>query len=186
MTAGDLTTLADLRQWLTIPDAVTDDDELLTRAISAVSAAIQTYLNRTIAQASYTDTRNGNGGYALSFGQYPVSAVASLSIDGNSIPASSSPTTPGYVFSPTQLLLRCYRFCTGVQNVTFTYTAGYVSTPLELAQACIEWISLRYRERDRIGQRSKSVGGETISYFIGAMPDSCKLVLNNWRKVIPA
>ena len=103
------------------------------------SQYIQTWLNRRIAVADYVEVRDGNGGQSLQFACFPVSAMLSLTIDGIAIPPAPplSPSTgpiAGYIFSPTQLSVRGYRFTRRIQNVAFTYTAGYPSTPPEIAQ----------------------------------------------------
>jgi len=76
---------------------------------------------------------------------------------------------------------------------TYTFAAAdagkaiaitYAYTPQEIEQACIEIVSLRYRERSRIGENSKSIGGETVSYTVKDFPDSVKTILNNYRRVI--
>jgi hypothetical protein len=62
----------------------------------------------------------------------------------------------------------------------------YSYTPEEIEQAVIELLSLRYRERSRIGQKSQTLGaGETVAYITADMPDSVKALLQQYRKVVP-
>jgi Phage gp6-like head-tail connector protein len=193
MAYGDLTSLADVKAWLQTGQSAfpPTDDALLTRLITAASQYIQTWLNRRIAVADYLEVRDGNGGHSLPFACFPVSAVLSLSIDGISIPpapplAPTTGLTTGYVFSPTQLSVRGYRFTRRTQNVALTYTAGYPTTPPELAQACIELVALRYRERTRIGEVSKAIGGgETVSYSQKDMSAPILTSLRQYRAVAP-
>jgi hypothetical protein len=94
--------------------------------------------------------------------------------------------TAGYVFSPTQLAIRGYYFTRRVQNVVITYSAGYAATPPDIAQACIELVALRYRERTRIGEVSKSVGaGETVTYAQKDMSLPIATLLQQYRLVAP-
>ncbi len=183
MAQGDLTTLANVKAWFAPPLTTTTDDALLQRLITAASQFIQSWLDRTLAQQSYTETRGGTGGGRLAFLNTPVSAVASLTVDGVAIPAAPDAVSPGYVFGATQLALRGYAFTRGVQNVTMSYTAGYAATPPEVEQACIELIALRYKERDRIGHVSKSLAGETVSFSQKDMSDDIKAVLSLYRRV---
>lgn len=193
MAYGDLTSLADVKAWLQTGQSAfpATDDAMLTRLITAASQYIQTWLNRQIAVADYQEIRDGTGGRQLQFACFPVSAVLSLTIDGFAIPFAppAAPNTgpvAGYVFSATQLSLRGYRFRRGAQNIVFSYTAGYASTPPEIAQACIELVALRYRERARIGEMSKSVGGgETVSYSQKDMSASIATLLQQYRAVAP-
>jgi hypothetical protein len=185
---GDLTTLADVKTWLQTGQAAfpATDDALLTRLITAASQYIQTWLNRQIALADYLETRDGTGGQRLQFACFPVSAVQSLTIDDQAIPVAPSSRAAGYKFSATQLSVRGYRFSLGAQNVVIAYTAGYSTTPPDVAQACIELVTLRYRERTRTGEVSKSLGGgETVSYAQKDMSDAIKTLLQQYRLVSP-
>src|SRR3954452_19139136 len=120
MAFGDLTTLSEVKAWLqngqaAFPDT---DDALLTRLITAASQFIQKWLSRTIASADWYEVRDGTGGHRLRFGNFPVSAVLSLSVDGLTIPAAppNGGFGAGYVFSPTELALRGYVFTGRPQN----------------------------------------------------------------------
>jgi len=187
---GDLTTLADVRAWLqTGSNAFPDtDDALLTRLITAASQFIQTWLNRQIAQSDWVEIRDGTGGRRLAFANYPVAAVLSLTVDGLVIPSAplDGGFGAGYVFTPTELALRGYVFTPRVQNVVVTYTAGYVVTPPEIAQACIELVAQRYKERTRIGEVSKALGGgETVTFSQQDMSADVKTLLAQYRAVAP-
>ena len=190
MAFGDLTTLADVKAWLqTGQDAFPDtDDALLAWLITAASQFIQTWLNRQVAPGDWQEIRDGTGGQRLVFANIPVAAVLSLSIDGLAIPPApmDGSFAAGYVFSPTELALRGYVFTRRAQNVIVTYTAGYVATPPDIAQACIELVSQRYRERSRIGEVSRALGGgETVTYSQQDMSDDVKLLLRQYRTLAP-
>ncbi len=190
MAFGDLCALADVKAWLqtgqtAFPDT---DDTLLTRLITAASQFIQSWLNRQIAPADWQEVRDGTGGQRLAFANFPVTAVLSLSIDGLEIPPAPSGGGygSGYVFSPTELALRGYVFTRRAQNVIVTYTAGYAATPPDIAQACIELVCQRYRERTRIGEVSRALGGsETVSFSQQDMSDDVKLLLSQYRATAP-
>jgi hypothetical protein len=190
MAFGDLTALADVKAWLqtgqsAFPDT---DDALLTRLITAASQFIQTWLDRQIASGDCQEVRDGTGGQRLAFANFPVSAVLSLSVDGLEItPApSDGGFGPGYVFSPTELALRGYCFTRRAQNVIVSYTGGYATTPPEIAQACIELVGRRYRERTRVGEVSRAlVGRETVSFSQQDISDDVKLLLAQYRALAP-
>jgi hypothetical protein len=190
MAFGDLTTLADVKAWLQTgqnPFPATDD-ALLQRLVSAASEFIQNWLGRQIASADWLEVRDGTGGQLLAFANMPVAAVLSLSIDGLSIPPAPADGGfgAGYTFTPTELALRGYVFTRRPQNTIVTYTAGYDTTPSDIAQACIELVCLRYRERSRIGEVSKSLGGgETVSFSQKDMSDNVKTLLSQYRAVAP-
>src|SRR5882762_10128273 len=191
MAYGDLTTLADVKAWLQTgqnPFPATDD-ALIQRLITAATQFIQSWLNRQIAVADWLEVRDGTGGQLLVLANSPVTAVLSLSIDGLATPPAPADGgfAAGYTFTPTELALRGYVFTRRPQNVIVTYTAGYPATPPDIAQACIELVCLRYRERTRIGEVSKSLGGgETVTFSQKDMPDAVKTLLAQYRTVAPA
>src|SRR5262249_16182788 len=111
------------------------------------------------------------------------SAVSAVTVDGVAIPAVPDAISPGFAFSATRLYLRGYAFTRGVQNVSLAYTAGYAATPLEIEQACIELVALRYKERERIRHVSKRVGGESVSFSQKDMSDDIKTLLSLYRRV---
>ena len=179
---SELTTLSALKSWLNLTTVM--DDAMLSRLISAASSYIENILNRTILSQIYTDKMSGKGTHTLSFYHSPVTAVASLSIDGNIIPAASSSLQAGYLFSSSQLMLNGYLFTRGHQNITVTYTAGYTTVPYDIEQACLELCALRYKERDRIGQISKTIAGEVSSFMQKDMPGSVTTILQQYKRVI--
>lgn len=160
------------------------DDGLLVALITAASSFIQNWIGYTIASASYTDRADGTGGTTYSFQNYPVTAVTSLTIDGQTIPPAPNSASVGYVFNDHLLMLRGYAFSRGFSNVVVTYTAGYASTPADVDQACVELVGLKYRERDRIGQVSKSLAGEVVAFSQKDMSDNVKTALKQYRRVI--
>ena len=66
------------------------------------------------------------------------------------------------------------------------FITSYSYVPADLEQICIELIGERWRYRDRIGQRSKSLGGqETMSYFGTGIPDYAKEALHIFVDHVP-
>lgn len=190
MAFGDLTTLGDVKAWLQTGQAAfpDTDDALLARLITAASQFVQSWLRRQIASADWQEVRDGTGGQRLAFANLPVTAMLSLSIDGMDIPpaAVDGGFDAGYVFTPTELALRGYVFTRRAQNVVMTYTAGYTVTPPDVAQACIELVCQRYRERTRIGEVSRAAaGGETVTYSQLDMSADVRLLLSQYRLVAP-
>ncbi len=190
MAFGDLCALADVTAWLQTgqnPFPATDD-ALLTRLITAASQFIQSWLQRQIAVSDWIEMRDGNGGQRMAFANFPVSAVLALSIDGIVIPPAPAGGGfgAGYVFSPTELALRGYVFTWRAQNVVVTYTAGYASVPPDIAQACIELVAQRYRERTRVGEVSKALmSGETVTFSQKDMSEGVKTLLAQYQAVAP-
>ena len=131
MAFGDLTTLGEVKAWLQTGQAAfpDTDDVLLARLITAASQFIQKWLNRNIAAADWYEVRDGTGGQRLIFGNFPVTAVLSLSIDGMAIPPApvTAGSAPDMSSARPSSRLRGYVFTRRPQNVEIIYTAGICS-----------------------------------------------------------
>lgn len=188
MAAGDLTTLAAVEAWLGLAPG-NADEALLASLITAASGFVQTWCDRQFASQSYTESWDGKGARRMPFPHSPVSAVASVTIDGQAIPASTDNgvASPGFFFAPKMLMLSGYRFTQGFGNVQVAYTAGFATIPADVAQAAIDLIALRYREKDRVGKSSESVGGQqTNAFTIRDMPPQVATILAKYQRVVPA
>ena len=178
----DLTTLATLKSYVT---QGSNDDVMLQRLLSAASKAIANYINRDIVSLSYTDILDGSGGCVVSLSNTPISAVASVTINGNSIPVGSV-TTTGYYFTSSQIILNGYNFCRGKSNVVISYTAGYATVPNDIEQACIGTVQFWLGDRMRNGEVSRSMGGQTITFSQKDMPEWIKTILMQYKQVFTA
>lgn len=183
--SSQLTTLANAKQYLALGTSIgATDDPLLTRLITAVSQFIETCCNRTFASQSYNEVRNGNGARAMAFRQTPVTAVASVTVDGVAIAARTDVNGSGYSFDDQVLYLDGYGFGRGKQSVVLSYTAGYASIPYDLEQAAIMLVSLAYKGRDRIGVTGKGIGPEHISYMVGKLRADVQTTIQQYSRVI--
>lgn len=197
MATGDLTTVANAKAWLNVQ--TTTDDLLLARLVSAASQFVQSWLNRTIAVTDYVDSYTGTGSETLALANYPCTAISSLVIAGRTVLASPDGLQTGFIFDERFIYLignalGMAGFPGGAPNrfpswppkcVQVSYTAGYADTPLDIEQAVLELMALKYADRQHFGQVSKSLQGEVVSFFIGDMPAGVKTLLNNYRKVVP-
>jgi hypothetical protein len=176
------TTLDNVKQFLNQTSST--DDKLLTRLITQAGELINTYLSRNILSQTYTDKFDGLGGDLLAFNEnFPVTAIATLTINDQPIPAATSALGNGYTFDENSVSLVGYTFTRGRKNVVITYTAGLASIPSELEQVCIDLVANVYKERDRIGLDSKALAGETTVYATRDIPNRAKTVLKQYRRV---
>ncbi len=75
-----------------------------------------------------------------------------------------------------------YTFAPADAGAAVTLRYGYL--PADLARACCEWVADRYAARSRIGQSSKTLGGqETTAFIVKAMPDFVSRLLQPYRRV---
>jgi len=161
------------------------DDALITTLANAANDFLSTFMNRDIASQSYDEKRDGNGKSRMMFGNWPVTAVNSVLVNGVAIPPAPSVIDNGYRFSQFELILVGYCFTAGMLNVELSYTAGFGSIPNDLSQAATELAALRYKEKDRLGITNKTLANEIVAYSQKDMPDSVKTVLNQYKSVIP-
>ena len=183
MAAGDLTTLADVKAYLSIAGSA--DDALLADLITKCSFAVGNYLNRNLLSQSYVERYDGQDGPLLMLRNTPVTAVTSLALNGVAL-APTDGVTVGYGLAPNYVYGVGLRFSRGIQNVAISYTAGYSAVPLDVAEAVVEFVSDRYRLRGRLGENTKSMpqGGST-SYDMSYMSKKVQGSLSNYRRMIP-
>ena len=187
--SSQLTTLANLKAWLGTPNAT--DDALMTRLISAASAFIESWLNRTISVQTYNEIYDGTGQDTLMLSNYPIVAVTSISIYGvaQTLLNANDFTSTGFSITndQTQLYGQNITFDRGRQNVAVSYSAGFATLPLDIEQACIELCALKYKNLrgEKIGVVSKGLAGETTTFFVGDMTQSVKTLLQQYKNVVP-
>jgi hypothetical protein len=76
-----------------------------------------------------------------------------------------------------------YSFAQADASSTVLLTYGYV--PADLAACCMDWAAERYAYRSRIGQHSKSLGGqETMAFIVKDIPDFVVSALSSYRRVV--
>ena len=156
-----------------------DDDVLLTEMLTRVSALIETACNRTFAESDYVDYLNGNGKSVILLVNYPLVSIESVAVSG----VVHSPND--YFFNYDFVMFkRNLRFEKGLKNVEIHYKAGFKTIPSDIEQAVIETVALRYAERDRTGQQSKSLAGETVAFFIKDLSPTAQTVVNQYKRVV--
>lgn len=165
----------------------------LDKIITGVSAAMQSYASRNFVSQAYAVTLDGAGSDRVSLPNTPITAVASVSIDGVSVPPAPTVTSSGFVFSDTQVLLRGYRFCRGVQNAAIAYTAGFATIPADIVRACCEGIGAAVAQLELSDPRIVEVAAGGTKYRLGSLTELAKVcltagvtqVLDQYRRVIP-
>ncbi len=90
---------------------------------------------------------------------------------------ASAPTTGQYCVTA-----GAYAFSAGDAGAAVSIAYGYI--PQDIAQAALELAAERFRAAERIGLRSKSIGGqETIAYDISAISAPVMSLLQPYRRV---
>lgn len=175
-------TIADVKTFIGLTGSA--DDALLTSLVSATSAALETIMNRTVNQTTYTDVQDGNGRAQLLLVNRPVILVSGVLIDGVAVPQAVG-FGAGWGLDGNVVYLRNRVFARGLRNVSVTYSAGWAVVPDDIKQATIETAALKYKQKEQSGYTSKSLAGESVAFDKSDFPESVERVMNNYRKVVP-
>jgi len=181
MATGDLTTLDQVKEYLRLPES--DHDVLLARLITAASEWFRSQTDRKILASACTETWSGDGGTVRYLPEYPVTAIASLTVDGSAIAART--TGNGYVLDQDtgRVSLVGYTFTKGSLNCTATYTGGFAVAPPDVVQAVLEMVALRFKDRDHIGQSSAVLNGESHVFLGGGNLPHIQSVVDSYRRL---
>ncbi|MEY2864602.1 MAG: hypothetical protein RLY58_2309 [Pseudomonadota bacterium] len=179
-----LTTKANVKAFLGLTNAT--DDALLDRLIESASAFIENWLGRQVMAAPAIDHQSGSGKDVLILRDTPVISVESVTVNGVLLSQATDAAQTGWVVVDDWLVYQHGIWPRGRRNVVIECTVGFSSVPPDIEQAVIDLVALRYKERDRIGHRSKSLAGETVSYMINDLSDFSRSILGSYRRVVPA
>ena len=90
---------------------------------------------------------------------------------------AGAPATGQYAFSAEK-----YTFASADAGKGVLISYGYI--PLDVAMACAQWVEESISYSTRIGQRSKSLGGqETMAYDLSPIPGGVNRALQPYRRV---
>lgn len=174
----DLTTLSNAKEYLRITS--TDDDDLIQRLISSCSIEMQTYINRNFAIQEYTDNFVGKDKNYHVFKINPVQSIISIKV----INFENNYYVPNVLYFDTKqifidgLFKKSYL---NYPNCQIVYNAGYTSTPLDVEQACIEFLGIKYKQIESLNMSSKSIAQETTAFIVKDIPDFIKVVLEQYK-----
>jgi hypothetical protein len=206
----DAALLNDVKAYIN-PVLGTADDALLQTLLTAASIWIAKYLNRNLNAQTYSEARDGTGTSSMRLLNWPVASVTQVTVDGSKVKPAQNQTDSGYVFNAATGIISLRPgifglgeyFSRGFQNVGFVYVAGYNTPgmyalgatvpgapdlPPSLQMAAMQLSALLYRQRDRVGDTGESAataGAERMSYFLGALHPSTRLLLDQHREVAP-
>jgi hypothetical protein len=101
-------------------------------------------------------------------------------------------TRDGFVLNEDEgrIELSGYRFTRGIKNCAAVYVGGIApapgvaNVPPDISLAVDEIAAIAYRNRDRLGLRSKSVGGDMVSFDKSAWSESVQRVIDRYKKVL--
>lgn len=167
---------------------VCTDDVMLSRLISQTSQYIKGQTQREITLntfSEYYSTENNLKKICLN--EYPVQNVYSVSINGKAVDQSLTLDSPGWTLqAPNTIVFRHTSVPSAVNSLYVSYSAGFSQVPQDLETACIELTAWRYRERDRIAQQNKSIGGESVGFITDKSNyPHVTAIINDYKRVTP-
>jgi hypothetical protein len=178
------------------PDATTGG--ILSAIGAGCQGAVERAIGRTFDTKSYSETYDGNDRRILFLRHDPVVSLTTVSIYGSPSLSTTLPTVPTYapavaMIEPTGqgvLLTDGTVFSAGIQNVRVVYNAGLSDLetdqpPADLVFAVTYWAAMLFRDRDRLGLASETVGAQVTAYT-RTLPLGVAAMCAAWRRpVIP-
>lgn len=186
MAAGDLTDIDSVRAWLGLETAA--NNELLTSLIPAASDWIKAYLNLDVVSQAYTETFLGTGSDTKVLPNGPITAISQINLPDAVITSQAgvNPPSNGFLFDGYTVTLVGYCFPYR-RPCQIAYTAGWATIPPAIQQAATELVGEAFKRKDRIGQVSKTLGGqETVSFSQKDMGATTATALQQYRRIVPA
>lgn len=188
MAANDLTTLAALKAWDSSISGSTADAVLGT-LITATSADFLREIKRPdLLTATYTEQRVGDGSVRLMLRHWPVTAISNVTIAGTSIPSGDIFFDPTLDPEKTFIvyLTAGYAFTDGAA-VSVAYTAGYAAVPTDIAQAVLEWCTLRWKKKAVTGATQvRNIEGERADVDPSAIPPNTQRIIDLYKREWPS
>jgi hypothetical protein len=192
-----LTQLSTVKARLSIPEADTTNDALLTTAIKAISARFDKETSRTLAHIVGATFEFPADDTEISPPCYPIEAVTKFETKSTEAEGWQEKTGVDYLIRSGCIVSLPFPLSTlNSQPSTsrITYTGGYVlpgttpgagQTPLpdDLEQACIEQVGFWYQNKDRLGLKTFWPSGDAYRQFAALdLLDSVKATLSHYRR----
>lgn len=184
---ANLTSLANVKEFLQIKTADINSDAILNNLISRITAEIETFCNRKFIDpgTNYTEFFHGHEwSQHIQIKNYPIVSVISLHDDPNRNYGSETLiATTDYIIESDSGIIRLdgLKFSKGYNNIRVIYRGGYTATPADLEHAAIVRVAERYLESQ--GEVLMTVG-EEVSTRVGEFKNQAMEILNRYRRII--
>jgi hypothetical protein len=161
---ADLFTIADAKAWMGLDPNDTTRDVLLQSLVDAASEACIKEIGHNPLSSQRTEVVNGRGGSGLPLNHFPITAVASVTINartgGTAMPAAL------YTFDDNLIYCLDGSFPYGIKNITVVYTAGFTTCPAPITLAakytCKAFWDARLIDMNSTGESWSEVGGSSF------------------------
>lgn len=173
-----------------LPDEKAQDDRLQL-LIEVASGQIQRYCDRTFGVEAIADElHDGDDSNILRLDCTPIIAVTALAIEGSAIAPAEVKVYPDYIrleegeeYSA-RLRSTGRIFPRGLQNITVSYTAGYVAVPPDISHACCLQVShlLNTVTKQGVMNETNPTAGTTTAFVMADLASGVKAICNRHRR----
>lgn len=165
------------KAYLKIPDAYTDDDDLIRFSINSATDFLESETQRFLGpRTGIVEYQDGRGQNVILLKQWPVNALTEIRIDNSSLFLADTvqPLADYALVDDNMALLRINStFHRGYRNIKITYSAGYATVPSDLQEAALWTMFWKFKTRNAgdIGRTTQTKEGESTSYSQEAPAD---------------
>lgn len=180
-----LVSLDNIKKFMGMTGSTSDGDDLLEDLINRVSTLFESYMNEHILSRSYTEYHDGKGVYVLFPKHSPITSITSIhdDYDWDYLDADLIDSDDYTIVNDNYIALKTAvsSFADYTQNVKIIYTAGYLTVPDDLIQACITEVSRAYNNRLEVDVTSRTLSDGSVSYSAKTFLPLTITTLNRYR-----
>jgi len=162
---------------------------MVKQCINGASWFCNSFTKRKLLSRANVEYYNGGGQKTIMLNNYPCTTLTSVYDDlDRAYGATTLIDLSDLAIMPTDLLYMIVydggAFLNGVKNVKITYTAGYLTVPWDLQQACLGICGIYFHHTDEktLAIQSRSVGDGSITIDVSKMPQWIFDILNIYKK----
>lgn len=187
MASTDFCTVSQVKHLLPVAKNVTTDDPLIQRLITSASETMRREMGDIFNAADYSEVYDGTGTGLLFLRHKPIIAVASVQF-GPPTSRVSLVVNVDYIVNSYGIRFLAGRSVKGIANYAVSYSAGYAAIPSDISEKTAKIAALRYKEAERLGQTSKTLAGETITFDTKDFPADVMATIEQYKRVaqVPA
>jgi len=184
---ADLTTRANVKRALGVPDAVTQHDAYIDILLEVADKTCISYCGMaaltqtTVTEEAYDIPTTWENEFTLR--NFPVTAVTAVLVGGTTL------TTDSWFFEERSGTIKLKNYGTffeqGRQQVEVSYTYGYATVPADLAYAATLICISHFNKGRHAGITSEAMGSYRYSIDRDPIPASARAILANYTRIFP-